>query len=555
MSRRIAAALFFAAALLLFVLFFFRMPVLWDSDSYYHLAVARLYGTEGITAHIPWARFSLLANGGDKELLFHVLLIPFAKWLPPAAGGRIALALLNALIATIVGLLAARAIGGVGFLVPLWLYVAAPPFFARAVRLRPELLALLLILIAIPVAAQRRARLLGFLALLFTLGYTAFHVFLALCFLWAVVDRRPRLFAWPLAGTILGLVARPHPIASLQIWYVQNVAFFFNARRLDVGNEILPPHFETLLISIGWILGVAALIVLGGRAAREHRDELPFAIVPAAVFAILFAGMARMATYAFPLVTVAILFAIGRPQRIAAAIALVIATVISVPAASDPMLVHLLRNAKKITSETEWARFGRAVPAGAKVAADWERGELYAFWAPQGRYLNVLDPIFMALTHPKEYATQRKLFAGTAPDVVAAMGALDSDFIAFDWTDATRPFLERVRSDPRLRVVYGGYNVLMQTRAAPSVAYVDLRAAAHPCAANTLTIDGGRYRFAPYGPSTLAIDGVKQLEIRGALLAILHRGIVFDVPPGTHRIDVRTCLAADDAGFYLVRER
>jgi hypothetical protein len=303
------------------------------------------------------------------------------------------------------------------------------------------------------------------------------------------------------------------------------------------------------------VLGITVLIVLGAREARERRSELPFAIVPAAVFAILFVGMARMATYAFPLATLAILFAIGRPQKIAAAIALVIAMVVSVPAASNPMLIHLLRNAKRITSETEWTKFGRAVPPGAKVAADWERGELFAFWAPQGRYLNVLDPIFMALPYPKEYATQRKLFDGTAPDVVASMRALDSDFIAFDWTDATGPFLERVRSDPRLRVIYGGYNVLMQARTVPSVAYIDLRATAHPCAETTMTAAGGRYRFAPYGPSTLSVDGVKQLEIRGVPLAILHRGIVFEVPPGTHQIAVRTCVAAEDAGFYLVRER
>jgi len=555
MSSRIAAALFFAAALILFALFFFRMPVLWDSDSYYHLAVARLYGTEGLTAHIPWARFSLLSNGGDKELLFHIILIPFAKWLPPTIGGRVALALLNALIATIIALLAARAIGAVGFLIPLWLCVAAPPFFARIVRLRPELLALLLIVIAIPVAAQRRARLLGILALLFTLGYTAFHVFLALCLVWAVIDRRPRLFVWPLAGTIAGLIARPHPIANLQIWYVQNVAFFFNVRRFDVGNEILPPTASTILVSMGWILGIGALVVLGMRGARERRGELPFALAPAIVFGVIFIGMARMATYAFPLITLAILFAIGRPQRAAAAIALVISMVIAVPAASDPMLVHLLRNAPKITSESEWAKFGRAVPPGAKVAADWERGELYAFWAPQGRYLNVLDPIFMALTLPKEYVTQRNLFAGTLPDVVGAMRSLDSDYIAFDWTDVPRPFLERVRSDPRLRIVYGGYNVLMQARAVPSVAYVDLHEIALPCATYAATLGEGRWRFAPYGPSTLSIDGTKQLEIRGAPLAILHRGVVFDVPAGAHTLTVKTCRVETAAGFYLVPER
>ena len=44
-----------------------------------------------------------------------------------------------------------------------------------------------------------------------------------------------------IAGTLIALFIRPHPIANLQLWYVQNVAFFFDKARLDVGNEILPP--------------------------------------------------------------------------------------------------------------------------------------------------------------------------------------------------------------------------------------------------------------------------------------------------------------------------
>ena len=55
------------------------LPSIPDFDSYYHLAVARLYRAEGFVRGLAWARPSLLGERlGDKELLFHLLLPPFA---------------------------------------------------------------------------------------------------------------------------------------------------------------------------------------------------------------------------------------------------------------------------------------------------------------------------------------------------------------------------------------------------------------------------------------------------------------------------------------------
>ena len=48
--------------------------------------------------------------------------------------------------------------------------------------------------------------------------------------------------AAPILGTLIALIARPHPIANLQLWYIQNIAFFFDKAKLDVGDEILTHH-------------------------------------------------------------------------------------------------------------------------------------------------------------------------------------------------------------------------------------------------------------------------------------------------------------------------
>jgi hypothetical protein len=532
----------FAIAFSAFAFLFLRMSILWDADSYYHLAVARHYAADGLFAPIPWARFSMLSSGADKELLFHILLIPFTTIVDPSTGGRIALALLNAALFAIIGNLCARAVGNAGYFVPLTIWIAAPPFFARAARLRPELLALLIILIAIPVVAKSHWRILGILAMLFTYSYTAFHVFLALCVIWAVVlrpatrDLRPATF-----GTIAALLIRPHPIVNLQLWYTQNVAFFFDKSHLDVGNEILPPSLRIVIPCLGWLVFLALTL-------RKKRSRDPIAVaalVPAVVFTLLFIGIARMSTYFFPLATIALVLLLAQRTRLVP-IAIVAGTLIGIPLAADPTLLRILAGGR--IAEADWDSFGKHVPPNAKIAATWGDAEIYALWAPQGRYLNVLDPIFMARPHPREYAIQRAIFDGSHPDIAgAAKRDLDSDFIAFDWTAAPRDLIERAKSDPRLRVVYGGYNVLLQI--VPS--NVVFTSAPQQCTTFNRIEQGPRkLAFAPYGPGAVAIDEKVIASTKGTS-AILSRAIPITIPTGMHRVAIRTCPAGNYNGFYL----
>src|SRR5258706_5122929 len=170
-------------------------PALYDTDSAYHLAAAREYARHGMLKSLPWARFSALGPGfGDKELLFHILLAPFTRLADPVAGGKVALALLAATTAAVLARLAMRALGAWGALVPVFVLATACDFTLRALRLRPESLALLLFLAATVAAARRRFLLLGVLAFVFALSYTAVHALLGLALLFFVrvlwVERR-----------------------------------------------------------------------------------------------------------------------------------------------------------------------------------------------------------------------------------------------------------------------------------------------------------------------------------------------------------------------------
>lgn len=571
--------------------FFLRAPVLWDLDSYYHLAVARHYLESGVAAPVPWLRFSLLSSGADKEWLFHLLLMPFAALADPAIGGRVALAAINATIATVIAAIAGRALGSAALVVPLWLWIAAPPFFARMMRLRPELLALLIILCAIVAAAKGRYRILGLLAFAFASAYTAFHVFVALAIAWqvwqwfAARERNFHIIGATLAGTAAGLFLRPHPIENLKLWYVQNVEFFQHVDRLDVGAEIHPPAWpQTIIRSSVWIatlIVIALLATRKGHAVDREAKLFAFTAISAAAFLILFVRMGRMATYVYPLLTLVVVLAAWRRVRVrTAAIIFAGGAALALPLTFDRGVRDVIVHLSTAVSELDWFTFGRAVPSGAKVAATWASTEAYVFWAPQGRYLNALDPLFMARPYPRAHAAQRRLFSGLDPDVPFTLQRdLDSDYLALDWTTAPPLLVERLRGDPRLQVVYGGYNALFRVRAAPGfitawdpaaasagdpiAAFVDVTELAKDgCATvrHQLNADVGSsvtLAFAPWGPSALMIDGMELVREDESPLAILAREKKIEIllSAGVHTVEVRTCRDRGTAGFFLRRVR
>ncbi len=202
-------AISFAIAAPLLAAFLTRNPQLYDNDSYYHLAVARAYFEEGLIDDLRWARFSAMADGfGDKEVLFHLLLAPFAGLAhDPVRGGQIALALLLAALFATLSVAARRTLGSWAMLLPWWLAFASTELAWRWVRLRPELLSLLLLVCALEAIGRRRYRALGAIAALYALSYTAFHAFLGLCaliFLFSGWARRRWEWALPLPMRRLG---------------------------------------------------------------------------------------------------------------------------------------------------------------------------------------------------------------------------------------------------------------------------------------------------------------------------------------------------------------
>ncbi len=484
MKPRPAVALVFLGSALALLVLCARLPVLPDADSYYHLAVARAYAEHGLSYRPDWARFSVMHDGfGDKELLFHVLLVPFVALMDPTRGGVLALALLGAAIAALLAHDARAAIGPWGLAIPLLVFGTAADFLLRAIRLRPELLSLLLVLIAIRLAGERRWLLLGVVACLYALAYTAFQAFLGLCLLfflhtWRVEGRAEwRLLVYPAVGVALGLLVHPQFPANLRVWLVQNVAFFVPNETVDLGPEILPRTTrDTLLLNLGWWAGLLVLWRSRSPAGAPGTDRRlrDFTLLAAAAFAFLYVLMYRFVIYAVPLATLALLRSMqaageapGRFTRLSARARVPFILAFSLCLVSAVPLTRLglgrmqaaMARIWRPDMRADWEAFARAMPDGAKVAAPWAATEAFVFWAPRAAYLNVLDPLFMAARDGAAYRLYLDLFEGREPDIpLLASTRLDSEYYA---DDGQYPFAKaRLALDPRVEHLHDGVTYL-----------------------------------------------------------------------------------------------
>ena len=438
-----------------------------------------------------------MADGfGDKEVLFHLLLAPFAGLArDPVRGGQVALALLLAALFATMSVAARRTLGGWAILLPWWLAFASTELAWRWVRLRPELLSLVLLVCALEAIARRRYRLLGAIAALYALSYTAFHAFVGLCvliFLFAGWARRR--WEWPLpvyavAGTAVGLLVHPHFPKNLEIWALQTFEYFRYRSVLDVGSEITPNYTDvTLMVNLGWALGLGVLWLSsrpdptaetqpsGVDLDRRLADAYGVAAV---VFSVLYLLMSRFSLYALSFATLWVLDSIrargrsigGRTRlpwrRAEVPLALAAAACIAV---SAPEALRQWKNYDLRTQAgpgqvrlRDREAFSAALPPGALVAAPWQQTSIYMLWAPQALYLNVLDPVFLAARDPARHTAQANVFSGEEPDVPLAVAvALDSQLLAYSPYAGLDLLTARLEHDPRVAIRHRlhGFNLL-----------------------------------------------------------------------------------------------
>lgn len=432
------------------------------------------------------------------------------------------------------------------------------------------------------------------------------HAFVGLAVLWFLVegalarDWRPRLLLYPAIGVAVGWLVHPNFPGNLAVFWIVAVHYFRLKSGLDVGSEIRPETTDVLLLANAalWVAGIVLWRsrVAGSPAADEDRRLTRAAATAAAVFGGLFLLMSRFVLYVLPFAALAFVAGVrSRGERFGGRIRLWngrtaplgLGLLLAVAVALPPLVGHVRLFRERVAVGPGGERgldlesFARALPPGATVAAPWGATDLYVLFAPQARYLSVLDPVFMALRDPAADRRQRELFAGREPDVPAALArVLESRFLALPRAGADPTLLARLSADPRLVLRHGGSHLLYEVVPDRTSAFVtDFRAEdggpvpprpageerrwtgwvdLGPALCRRLSaraiLPAGEIELAPLGPASLSLDGGSPFGV-GPTAGVLGRGLRLPIAEtGERRVEVESCPDPESGrnGFYLL---
>jgi hypothetical protein len=425
-------------------------PFVADADSFYHLGHAAHYAAAGLfDTAFPWATASVIGDlGGDLWWGFHMVLLPFAGSLGLVDGIRAAALVSTSLLAAVVWwVLRRHAVRGAGWWTALFL-VASPNVLYRYLMVRPHVLSLALALLLLSFLARGRWWQLVLISAAMTwlhvsLFWMAPGIVVAYALSRTLVPASsatggtpapadpgvPALRAWGavLAGTLLGALLRPHPLATAELAWIQIVQLFAvkgSDRPLLFATELQPlPVLDLVRSSWSFLLVWASALVAawGWRGAAEGDVDTPpvplperrvtvAAVLVAGVFLALTLASARRAlveftAFGFLLLPLAWthLVPAGARRRVAPALALL-------------LVAHLVWGAQRHQLN---ARFvaeppDRLAEAAAWLAANSEPGDVvfHAHWDNFGplfarnrlnRYLGGMDPIFQYAHDPGLY--------------------------------------------------------------------------------------------------------------------------------------------------------
>ncbi len=449
------------------------LPTYFDSDTAYHLAVARLMRSEGLLSSFPWTPYSWLAEHyADKELLFHLLLLPVANLDPPTAS-RIAGTFLGTVVLTVLYLiLRSEGVLQAG----LWT-LAAPAcsgaFLARFAMVRPHLLSIALSLILVWSATRRRWVILATAAFLFPFCYTAWHLPLALATVVAgvqfLVDRRLhwRGPALVLAAVCTAVLLHPDFPENLRLFRIVNIEILFRTAwssrsGFDLGGEFQPfslPGFgrHALLPSL------LALAALRRSWAVRREDALPLAAaLCAAAFLAVTLRTQRFIEYLVPFSMLAAALTLTG-SRLRSLPAGVLAVGVALMALLGRHPLDLMRQRTDLIPPPVREALAGLIPPGAQVVTcDWEfTGELLLA-LPGRRFLVALDPVLFAVQDPRRYRIWYQTTHDPPPRPARLLGTtFAAGYVLCAGEPKWGPFLKSMAEDPdtALRVRVGPWRI------------------------------------------------------------------------------------------------
>jgi hypothetical protein len=426
------------------------VPRLASVDAFYHLGHAAQYRHAGLfDTSFPWATASIIGDlGGDLWWGFHMVLLPFTWFSNVTDGIRVAgLVFTLVLAATVWWTLRRHSVSGAGWWTVVFL-VAVPNVLYRYLMVRPHVLSLALAILLLSFLSRGRR----WQVLVLSAGITWLHLSLfwmapGIVVAYALagilgghaegsggrggtraagVGVGPALAA-VLAGTALGALLRPHPVATAELAWVQIVRLFAEKatdKPLVFATELLPLPAAELLRSAGPFLAVLAAAAVaawigrrraadsepGSTPASPERRLLLTAVLVSAAFLVLAVFSARRALVefvAFGFLILPLTWSAFVPtpvrRRALPVVGLLFALHLAWVGQRHMLNARLVAVAPDLMREAATWLAGNTTPGDIVFHAHWDDfGPLFAY-DRNNRFLGGMDPIFQFAHDPGLY--------------------------------------------------------------------------------------------------------------------------------------------------------
>lgn len=387
----------------------------WDADTAYHAAVGSLIREHGILREFPWTPFSWLADHyADKELLFHLLFVPFVDLGWMAASKIVGTLLGAALLFVLYLVLRAEKVRFAGFwaLLPL---VASDVFVFRFALVRPHLMSIPLAFLVLWSAVRGRLLLLGAVSAIYPWAYAAFWQ-LPLILLVATEGTRLLSGEYPrwkpaavvVGGILLGWVLHPNAWNLLEFnWIIMADVLFRGAWQskegIELGLEFLP---FTPTQWVQWLLAGTFMAAAGSFLAWRNRksDPAPLAFALAAMaFCLLTVRTARFAEYFIPFSAATMALASRSIPWRGLPVVIFGASLLYTGSALAETIQGLGSRSELIPpSSASWLR--QQIPPGAQVfTTEWGHTGTLLLALPDRKFIVALDPTLFLVKDPELY--------------------------------------------------------------------------------------------------------------------------------------------------------
>lgn len=393
----------------------FNIAYPWDDDTAYHAAVGQLIRSHGFLKAFPWTPFSWMASHyADKELLFHLLFVPFAglDWI--TASQIVGTLAGTTLLLTVYYLLRTENVRYPG----LWTLICLSGsviFLFRFVLVRPHLLSIPLGLLFLLAALQGRFLVLAAVSMIYPWAYVAYW---QLPFLLLMAAEAARFLSggrvqWKPAavaagGIAAGIAIHPNAANLVSINWMEMVDLLFQQSwgskvGFDQINELKPYPFpawiQGLLFSV--LMTITASII-AWKNRRNDRVTLAFALA-ALGFCVLTIRSARFSEYYVPFSVAAMALASRSIKWRFLPHAVLCVSMIYLIWVGSGFFMGLSKRQNFMPQDVA-SFLQQQIPKGAQVfTTDWEFTGLYMLTLPDRRFIVGLDPTFLYKQDPERY--------------------------------------------------------------------------------------------------------------------------------------------------------